>query len=57
MCDVCIYLWRSQQCSSDLSWFFKVVPPNTADIIVRVCRDESSNKDDMDPTELLLNIQ
>ena len=45
MCDVSIYLLRSQQCSSDSSWFFKVLPSNTVDITVRVYRDESSDED------------
>ena len=47
MCDVSIYLWKSQQCGSDSSCFFKVLLSTTVDIIVRVGRDESSDKEDV----------
>ena len=56
-CSTFEYLWRSQQCGSDSSWFFKMLPPTTADITVRVCRDQASSEEDIALTELELYIQ
>ena len=41
ICNQETVLWRSQQCGSHSSWFFKRLPPTTADITVRVCRDQA----------------
>ena len=57
ICNGYRYLWRSQQCGSDSSWFFKMLPTTTADITVRVCRDQESNDEDIALTELELYIQ
>ena len=57
ICSVGYYLWRSQQCGSDSSWFFKMLPPTTADITVRVCRDQGSSYEGIALTELELYIQ
>ena len=56
-CGIFYYLWRSQQCGSDSSWFFKMLPPTTADITVRVCRDQASSEEDIALTELELYAQ
>ena len=37
------YMWVYQQCGSDSLWFFKMLLPTTADITVRVCRDQVSS--------------
>ena len=50
-------LWRSQQCGSDSSCFFKMLPTTTSDITVRVCRDEPSSEEDIALSELELYIQ
>ena len=51
-------LWMSkQQCGSDSSWFFKMLPTTTSDITVRVCRDQASSDEDIALTELELYIQ
>ena len=56
-CSTLDYLWRSQQCGSDSSWFFKRLPTTTADITVRVCRDQASSEEDIALIELELYIQ
>ena len=51
-------MWVSkQQCGSDSSWFFKMLPTTTSDITVRVCRDEASSEEDIALSELELYIQ
>ena len=50
-------LWWSQQCGSDSSWFFKMLPTTTSDITVRVCRNQASCDEDIALTELELYIQ
>ena len=50
-------LWRSQQCGSHSSWFFKILPPTTADITVRVCRDETRDVGYFVLTQLEVYIQ
>ena len=50
------YLWWSQQCGSDSSWFFKILHPATADITVRVCRDQGSRDEGIALTELELYV-
>ena len=57
ICSAHQYLWRSQQCGSDSSWFFKILPTTTADISVRVCRDQASVEESIALTELELYIQ
>ena len=57
ICSDFKYLWMSQQCGSYSSWFFKILPPTTADITVRVCRDQASSEEDVALTELELYIQ
>ena len=56
-CSNVRYLWRSQQCDSHSSWLFKWLPTTTADITVRVCRDQGSNDEDVALTKLELYIQ
>ena len=48
---------NQQQCSSDSSWFFKVLPPTTSDITVRVCRDHARDVGDIALTQVELYIQ
>ena len=50
-------LWGSQQCGSDSSWFFKVLPPTTADITVRVCRNQVRAVEYFALTQLEVYIQ
>ena len=51
-------MWVSkQQCISDSSWFFKMLPNTTSNITVRVCRDQASSVEDTALTELELYIQ
>ena len=58
ICSAHEYLWRDQQqCGSDSSWFFKMLPLTTADINVRVCRDQASVGESIALTELELYIQ
>ena len=57
ICSNFQHLWMSQQCGSYSSWFFKMLPPTTADITVRVCRDQASSEEDVALTELELYIQ
>ena len=57
ICSGYRYLWRYQQCGSHSSWFFKRLPTTTADITVRVCRDQGSNDGGIALTELELYIQ
>ena len=57
ICSFQEYLWRSQQCGSDSSWFFKMLPPTTADITVRVCKDQGSSDKTVALMELELYIQ
>ena len=58
ICSAHQYLWRDQQqCGSNSSWFFKMMPLTTADINVRVCRDQASVGESIALTELELYIQ
>ena len=57
ICSANARLWRFQQCGSDSSWFFKMLPPTTADITVRVCRDQGSSYEGIALTELELYVQ
>ena len=58
ICSAHQYLWRDQQqCGSHSSWFFKMLPLTTADINVRVCRDQASVEEGIALTELELYIQ
>ena len=56
-CSIFRDLWRSQQCGSDSSWIFKMLPTTTSDITVRVCRNQASSDEDIALTELELYIQ
>ena len=52
-CSELDYLWRNQQqCGTDSSWVFKVLPPKTADIIVRVSNDQASGDEDIALTDI-----
>ena len=51
------YLWESQQCDTNSTWFYKELPPTTADISVRVCRDQARYDEDLALTVLELYIQ
>ena len=51
------YLWESQQCGTSSTWFYKELPPTTADISVRVCRDQARSDEDLALTVLELYIQ
>ena len=57
ICNLETVLWRSQQCGSHSSWFFKRLPPTTADITVRVCRDQARDVGDFALTQLEVYIQ
>ena len=57
MCDHVSFLWEPQQCNSNSTWFFKMLPPTTDDITVRVCRDQSIDFEDIALTALELYIQ
>ena len=58
ICDSNSQLWESQQCNNlDSSWFFKRLTPITADIAVRVCRDQAQYDEDITLTALELYIQ
>ena len=58
MCNSTDYLWRDkQQCGSDSTWFFRMLPPTTSDITVRVCRDHARDVKDIALTQLELYIQ
>ena len=50
-------LWGSQQCHSRSSWFFKILPPTTADITVRVCSDQARDVGYFALTQLEVYIQ
>ena len=56
-CSHSTYLWVYQQCGSHSSWFFKMLPPTTADLTVRVCRYQGSSDENIALTELELYIQ
>ena len=51
------YLWESQKCDTNSTWFYKELPPTTADISVRVCRDQARSDEDLALTVLELYIQ
>ena len=57
ICNQETVIWRSQQCGSHSSWFFKRLPPTTADITVRVCRDQARDVGDFALTQLEVYIQ
>ena len=46
------YLWESQQCGTSSTWFYKELPPTTADISVRVCRYQARSDEDLALTVL-----
>ena len=50
-------IWESQQCQRNSTWFFRSLPPSTADIEVRVCRDQVRADEDLAITSLELYIQ
>ena len=50
-------LWGYQQCGSDSSWFFKTLPTTTADITVRVCRNQARDVEYFALTQLEVYIQ
>ena len=51
------YLWESQQCSTSSMWFYKELMPTTAEISVRICRDQARSDEDLALTVLELYIQ
>ena len=51
------YLWESQQCGTNSTWFYKELTPTTADITVRICRDQGRHDEDLALTVLELYIQ
>ena len=58
MCNSIDYLWRDQQqCGSDSTCFFRMLPLTTSDITVRVCRDRARHVKDIALTQLELYIQ
>ena len=50
-------LWASQQCGSNSTWFFKMLPPISTDIKVRICRDQNRGDEDLAIKTLELYIQ
>ena len=57
-CNKLDYLcMNQQQCGTDSSWFLKILTPTTADITVRICRDQASSDKDIALTELEIYIQ
>ena len=50
-------VWASQQCGRNSIWFYKVLPPTTTDIKVRICRDENRSNEDLALKTLELYIQ
>ena len=57
-CSIFRDMWKSkQQCGSDSSWFFKMLPATTSDITVKVCRDQASSDEYIALTKLELYIQ
>jgi len=56
-----IHVWSfvaGCDCMSDKpKWFYKEIPPTTADISVRICRDQGRSDEDLALTELELYIQ
>ena len=50
-------IWESQQCHRNSTWFFRSLPPSTADIEVRVCRDQARADEDLAIASLELYIQ
>ena len=50
-------LWASQKCGRNSIWFYKVLPPTTTDIKVRICRDENRSNEDLALKTLELYIQ
>ena len=40
-------VWASQHCGRNSIWFYKVLPPTTTDIKVRICRDENRSNEDL----------
>ena len=51
------YLWESQQCNTSSMWFYKELMPTTAEISVRICRDQARSDEDLALTVLELYIQ
>ena len=49
-------LWASQQCGKNSTWFYKVLPPTTTDIKVRICRDQFREDEDLAIKKLELYI-
>ena len=51
-------LWSMQRCGEDTQWFFKKLPsPFSADIEVRVCRDQNSYFEDLAMATIELYVQ
>ena len=51
------FVWQYQQCQRKSSWFQSHLSPMTADIEVRICRDQDRHDEDLAITNLELYIQ
>ena len=55
--DIHNFVWQYQQCHRNSSWFQSHFSPMTADIEVRICRDQDSSDENLAITSLELYIQ
>ena len=51
------FLWPSQQCGKNATWFHKILSPTTTDIKVRICRDQMRGDEDLAIKTLELYIK
>jgi len=51
------FLWENQQCQNSSSWFYSDLDSTTADIEVRICRDQERTDEDLGITAIELYIQ
>ena len=49
-------VWENQQCGRNSNWFFRNLTSSTADILVRICRDQDRADEDLAITILELYI-
>ena len=49
-------VWENQQCGGNSSWFFRNLTSSTADILLRICRDQDRADEDLAITNLELYV-